>query len=104
MRKYISFAGLSLLIMAGACAGTEKTEETVAEIEAAQMEGRSAARIFVSREWKDTMQLQRNLLEARTIHGKYITAGKPHCAEAYDSAFISTVRTVNPDLARQLEK
>lgn len=94
---------LSVAILASGCAHTEKAEEEVAEIEAAQMEGRSAARIFVSRPWRDTTELHSLLLEARARRARYDTIGKTRCAEAYDSAFVSTIRTVRPDVARVLE-
>lgn len=101
MRKILTIIAAAL--MAAACSQTEKSEETVAEIEAAQMEGRTAARVFIGREWNDTTQLQHNLLEARSHQSKYVINNKPHCAAAFDSAFISTVRTVKPDLARQIK-
>lgn len=86
------------------CAETEHTEEITAEITAAQMEGRSAARSFVNREWKDSTKLQQLLIEAKSRRGKYIDEGKPECAAAYDSAFISTIRAVRPELARSIER
>lgn len=108
MRKFL-YSGILLLTLASlsfsSCNNvkTDKGEEEAAEIEAAQMEGRNAARIFINRQWKDTTDLQRNLLEARSGRAKYDTVGKTHCAAAYDSAFVSTIRTVNPDVARQLK-
>lgn len=86
------------------CTETEHTEEITAEITAAQMEGRSTARNFVNREWKDSTKLKQQLLEAKSRHGKYIENGKPECAAAYDSAFISTIRAVRPELARSIER
>lgn len=85
------------------CSGTEKTEAITAEITAAQMEGRRAAGVVVGPQWKDTMQLQRALLDAKTRQSKYLIDGKPECAEAFDSTFISTIRTVNPELAKKIK-
>lgn len=101
MRKSICILA-GVLLMAASCSQTEKTEETTAEIEAAQMEGRNAAKAFVNKEWADTMQLQQLLLEARSKKSKYDIEKKSHCSAAYDSAFVSTLRTVRPDVARHL--
>lgn len=85
------------------CAHTEKTEAITAEITAAQMEGRRAAGRILGPEWTDTAKLQRALIETKVQQSKYLIAGKPDCAEAFDSTFISTIRTVNPDLARKIK-
>ena len=97
-------AAISLCAACSSCSETEHTEGITAEITAAQMEGRSAARAFVSNDWKDTIQLQHRLLEARSRQSKYIIDGKPECAAAFDSAFISTIRAVRPDLARSIKR
>ena len=85
------------------CKETEKTEAITAEITAAQMEGRRAAGEIVRPEWHDTVQLQRALLDAKAKQSKYLMAGKPQCAEAFDSTFISTIRAVNPSLATKIQ-
>lgn len=90
-------------VLLGACSGTEKTEEITSEIEAAQMQGRTDAREFVNREWKDSMELQKHLLEAKARQSKYLLDKKPEAAEAYDSAFVNTIRSVRPDIADQLK-
>lgn len=86
-----------------ACSGTEKTEAITAEITAAQMEGRRAAGMIVGPVWKDTAKLQRALLDTKVKQSKYLIDGKPECAEAFDSAFISTIRSVNPSLAKKIK-
>ncbi len=86
------------------CKGTERSESVAAEIEAAQMEGRNAAREFVNSQWKDTMELQSRLLEARSRQSKYEEAKMPEAAAAFDTAFVNTLKTVRPDIASQLEK
>ncbi len=101
----IAPAAMALLLLAGAasCGGKQKSEESAAEIEAAQIEGREAARIFVNRPWRDTMELQSHLLEVRARQSKYQVAGKAESAAAFDSAFVATLRTVRPEIARELE-
>lgn len=93
----------AFLAVAAGCDKTEKGEEDAAKVEAAMMEGREAARIFVNRPWKDTVELQRNLLEARARRTKYDTIGQPKAAAAYDSAFVSTICTVNPEVAAHIK-
>lgn len=103
MKKILFIAALVLLAACGKEGKQiEKSEETTAEIEAAQMEGRDAARAFVGREWRDTLDLQRQLLEVRAKQSKYVMEKKQKCAEAFDSTFVSTIRTVRPDLAPHL--
>lgn len=84
------------------CAGTEKTEGITAEITAAQMEGRKAAGAILGREWKDTTRLQRALIETKAKQSQYLIDGKPECAAAFDSTFVSTIKTVNPELAKKI--
>lgn len=86
------------------CRGTEKTEAITAEITAAQMEGRRAAGLILGPEWKDTIQLQRALLEVKSRQSQYLIDGHPECGAAFDSTFISTIRSVNPALAKKLGK
>ena len=104
--RYSIFISLSLLILlAGfsSCGYTEKTEAITAEITAAQMEGRRAAGLILRQEWKDTSKLKVALLETKVKQSKYLLDGKPECAEAFDSTFISTIRSVNPSLAKKLK-
>ncbi len=97
-------AGVGTVGSLSSCSKTDKAAEDVADTEAAIIEGREAARIFVQRNWKDTTELQGLLLEARTRQSKYRMAGKERSAQAFDSAFVSTLRTVRPDVARELDK
>lgn len=78
---------------------TEQAEETEAEIEAAMMQGRTTAREFVNTQWSDTLELMNHLLKAKAKQSQYVINKKPRSAEAFDSAFISTVRSVDPELA-----
>lgn len=103
-RGILAFLFVSVLLLAGSCAQTERTEAITAEITAAQMEGRRAAGVILGPEWKDTAELQKALIEAKVKQSRYLIDGKPKCAEAFDSAFISTIRTVKPDLARKINR
>ena len=99
--RFALVLSVSVLLCPG-CAETEKTEEVTAEITAAQMEGRRAAGRILGPEWTDTAKLQRALIEEKAKQSEYVIAGKSKCAAAYDSAFLSTIKTVNPDLAKKL--
>lgn len=100
--KNLAYAGY-LAIILSACAQTEKTEAITAEITAAQMEGRRAAGMILGPEWTDTVKLQRALLDAKVKQSKYLIEGKTDCAIAFDSTFFSTIKTVNPDLAKKIK-
>lgn len=101
--KTFTLAGLAVLCLS-ACSGTEKTEETVADITAAQMMGREEARKYLNRPWKDTLELQRQLLQSRAKKSRYEMKNHHKQAEAYDSAFVKTLKTVRPELAAELEQ
>ena len=100
--KFLFFIVL-LSIFVVSCSKTEKTEEITAEITAAQMEGRRAAGIILGPEWTDSIQLQKALFEMKARQSKYLIKGDTLSAAAFDSAFISTIRTVNPDLAKKIK-
>lgn len=107
MKKILKALPASLLIIASLAACSPKgnqvaAEETADQIETAHIAGREAAREFVSRNWRDTLELQGHLLEAGVKRAAYDSL--PRQRAAYDSAFISTVRTVRPEIAAQLEK
>lgn len=104
MRAFTCLISGILLLFASGCTQTEKTEAVTAEITAAQMEGRRAAGAILGPEWKDTVKLKKALLDTKVKQSQYIIDGKPECAEAFDSTFISTIRAVNPDLARKLQQ
>lgn len=103
MRSFSYFISITFVIAAlSACAGTEKTEAVTAEITAAQMEGRNAARPFINRNWDDTTGIHLQLDKVRKIRLKYDSVGRKDCSEAFDSAFFKTIRTVNPDLESKI--
>lgn len=104
IRNILGLGLAALLLLPVSCSHAEKGEEAEADIEAAQIEGREAARVFVNRPWRDTVELQKQLLEARAKQSKYQIAGKPQSAAAFDSAFVSTLKTVRPEVARELVK
>ena len=99
----ILLAGLFCFIFSS-CAKTEKTEAITAEITAAQIEGRKAAREIITKDWNDSISLRNKLLEIKAKQSEYIIQGKKESAQAFDSAFISTVRTIRPDIAKKLGK
>lgn len=100
--KWIMITLLGVLSLS--CSKTEKTEAITAEITAAQMEGRRAAGLILGPQWTDTVKLQRALIDTKVKQSRYIIAGKPECAEAFDSTFISTIRAVNPELAKKIRR
>lgn len=95
---------VAMMLMAS-CSGHKggDSNESEADIEAATIAGREEARIFVNTVWKDSMELQQRLLSARAKSSKYEMAGEPRAKEAFDSAFVSTIRTVRPEVAAQLK-
>lgn len=78
---------------------TEKTEETTAEIEAAMMMGRNKARNFLNRNLTDSAEFDNHLRKVRSTRRSYIKRKWNKSADAFDSIFISTIKTVKPDLA-----
>ena len=106
MKKALYVAILTLAAISTGCGSKEaksieKSEETTAMIEAAVMQGRTDARRIINRQFKDSMEFHGALLEANAHKSAYQLENRPRCQAAYDSAFISTIRTTRPDLARQ---
>ncbi len=99
---------MALSVAMVACGG-RKTDaegnpvETEAQIDSAKNDGREAARKIIMQEWTDSMQFQNAVLEARARKSKYEMAGRHASVAAFDTAFISTIRTTRPDLAKELE-
>lgn len=96
-------AGAAMLALASCnhSDGDGGKQESAEQIEAAATAGREAARKFINTLWEDTLALQGQLLEARAAGSKYDVAG-PKQKAAYDSAFVSTIRTVRPAVAEHL--
>lgn len=67
------------------------------------MEGRNAAGNVLAVNESDSIELQKALIEAKARQSKYVIAGKTKSGEAFDSTFISTIRTVNPELAKKIK-
>ncbi len=86
-----------------ACSQTEKTEAITAEITAAQMEGRNAARDIILHPWSDTTGIARRINKARAPRLKYDSLGHTEASAAFDSAFNNTIRTVRPVLAKKIK-
>lgn len=78
-----------------------EVKEETEQIEEAHIAGRDAARSFINQELADSMDIHAEMLRAGAKRAKYDSL--PQCRAAFDSAFISTVRTVNPDIASRLE-
>ena len=107
MKKFFNILLLvSAIAVLPSCSGgadsSKQGEVTAARIEEAHVAGREAARIFVSHRWKDTLQLQEQLVEANAKGAPFDSITRLRAA--YDSAFISTVRTVRPEIAAELER
>lgn len=101
MRKSIFYI-IAVIAMVGIVSCSQSGNEASADqIEQAHIAGREAARHFVSKKWKDSLQLQEQLVEAGVKRAVYDSL--PECRAAYDSAFISTIRTVRPEIATELE-
>lgn len=100
----LTVTAIAVTVMAGCSTKGEQAavKEEAAQIEAAHLEGREAARPFINRHFKDSMELQLELVKAGATRAKYDSM--PRCRAAYDSAFISTVRTVNPGVAKELSR
>lgn len=90
------------LFMIAACARTEHTEAVTAEITAAQMEGRNAARLIIIKNWKDTTGIHKAISHARLHRQKYDSVGNKAAAAMFDSTFNQTIRTVRPALAKKI--
>lgn len=99
-------AALAIAVCSCGNKSTQETGEieTQAQIDSARNAGREAARKIIIKEWKDSMEFQNAVLEATAGRNRYDLARKQKCSEAFDSAFISTIRTTRPDLARELRK
>ena len=91
-----------ILLLAASCSGTEKTEAITAEITAAQMEGRNAARDIILHTWTDTTGIARRIHKARSPRLKYDSLNHQEASAAFDTAFNRTIRTVRPELARKI--
>lgn len=105
MIRKVTFLSLiaTLVLLSPGCSKTDKGEETAAQIEAAMMQGREAARIFVNKEWNDTTELRTRITAARSRRSHYDTLGLKRSAEAFDSGFVSTIRTINPEIAKHIK-
>ncbi len=90
------------LLLLSACANTERTEAITAEITAAQMEGRNAARDIVIYPWNYPTGVSKAITKARIPRMKYDTIGHKAATAAFDTTFNQTIRTVRPELAKKL--
>ena len=105
MIRKVTFLSMitTLALISSGCSKTDKGEEAAAQVEAAMMQGREAARIFVNKEWPDTAELRTRIAAARSRRTHYDTLGMKRSAEAFDSGFVSTIRTINPEIAKHIK-
>lgn len=91
----------TILLLSGGCGGMEKAEAVTAEETAAQIEGRKAARLILGTDLKDSVAL-RQLIDTQMhkAHSKLASPDDNKQKAAFDSAYISTIRAVRPDVAR----
>lgn len=82
----------------------EGNEKAPTDIETAVNDGRIAARALINIDPTDTLAVQTALIDARSRQSEYVTAGKKDAAEAFDTAFIHTLRAVSPKVATEIEK
>lgn len=73
-------------------------------METAVSDGRVAARALINLNPTDTLAIQTALIDARSRQSEYVTSGKKDAAEAFDTAFIHTLRAVRPEVAAAVEK
>ncbi len=109
---------LCLTLMAG-CRKTERTEAVTAEteadqiieessmftasLEAAHNLGRSDARQLINEEWQDTALFVSRADSLHLAAAAFLDSiGDRRLHVAYDSALVSTVRTVRPELGRHI--
>lgn len=104
MLKKIYYVIFAFALALSSCGSGKDKEGSVSasEIEKAHIAGREAARAFLDEETKDTLQLQTQLIEAGAKASVYDSI--PRLRSSFDSAFISTIKTVRPDIADVLEK
>ena len=84
--------------------GDKKSATENQEIENAINDGRNAAKILINAEVEDSTKLQYLLLEAKAKQSKYLIEERPELVEAFDSAFFSLIRSVEPELEKQIRK
>lgn len=106
MNKKIILAALSVLISVplfsscSSCSSIEHSEEVTADITAAQIEGRRAARKLIHLQWKDSTELKDEYHRIKLYRDSIFP---DHKAE-FDSTFISTIRIVKPSIATSITK
>ena len=95
---------LAVFIVSGVIVGCgdKKSATENQEIENAINDGRNAAKILINAEVEDSTKLQYLLLEAKAKQSKYLIEERPELVEAFDSAFFSLIRSVKPELEKQI--
>ena len=105
MKRILPLAAIAALISiplftsCSACSSIEHSEEVTAEVTAAQIEGRRAAKQILNYHWTDSAQLRQKYQEIRQLRD---SVAPGHTAE-FDSTFFSTLRVVSPTLAFSIQ-
>lgn len=106
MKRLYAIPVLALACLAS-CGGENRNGdakgETEAQIEEATIAGREAARKIITRTFKDSMEFHGAILDAAAEKSRFTIEKRTQSEAAFDSAFISTIRTTRPDLANQLK-
>lgn len=100
-RKHTILSGIftiSTLTMLCSCGNAEKAEGVQADITAAEMMGRTAARPIVSADPNDTVTIKTAFRKAAEQSEKYKKEGHPEYASKFDSTFYSTIRKIAPEV------
>ncbi len=106
MNKKIILAALPVLILTpflsgcSGCSSIEHSEEVTADITAAQIEGRRAARKLIHLQWKDSTELKNEYKRIKLYRDSVFPDNKAE----FDSTFISTIRIVKPSIATSITK
>lgn len=87
----------ALLILFASC-GSQKAEQTRAELSAAAQTGRETALKLAYSDRLDSVAVEHTLIEVRVREGALRREGADNVADAYIEAFLSTLDSVNPDL------
>lgn len=101
MKSITAIAGVAAILTiplfsgCSACSSIEHSEGVTAEVTAAQIEGRRAARELIHYHWTDSAQLREKYREIRQLRDS-VASGK---TAEFDSTFMSTLRIVEPTLA-----
>lgn len=93
--RLFALALVSMGLTLSGCQQIEKSEAETAATEVAMMQGRDAARRLMANRWNDTVAMRTAAAKAREPRERYVKAKQPRRAEAFDSGFVRTIRSVD---------